>query len=101
MSKVTVSIVTVAVDLPSGVVAGALRVNLHDTAGAVLQTVDIDSGDAVFSNVNDGSYTVTAVRLDSANGNLGNKVSQAFDVGPAVPLTYQAPSGLTVVVSAD
>lgn len=105
MSKVTVALVTVQAELPAGVVAGNLRFSLIDATGAVVASQDVADPAVVFTSVADGVYTVSAQKLDSNFNALGNPVvSDAVSVATVVtpPVAfYDAPSALTITVSAD
>jgi hypothetical protein len=101
MSKVTISIATVSLELPANIVAGALRVSIIDAAGTVTHTQDINGIVAEFVGVADGQYSAVAVRLDSNGLPLGSPVTEPFTVAPAVIATYEAPHSMFITVSPD
>jgi hypothetical protein len=102
MSKVTISVVTVPTDLPSGITAGALRVAILDLTGATVATQDVTGVTAAFTGVADGDYVASAVRLDDTGANLGVAVTAAFSVTIVPPVAqYDAPASLTVLVEAE
>lgn len=99
MATVTIAIQTTTTALPTGVVAGALRVTLLSN-GAEFAAQDVDGAEAVFYGVPDGDYTATAVRLDDAGAELSAVISANFTVDETAE-TYEAPSGLSVSVAPD
>lgn len=104
MSKVTASVATVQAELPVGITAGLLRFNLLDGVGAIVSTQDIADITVVFTAVPDGSFQVQVARLDTTATVIGAFVtSDPFDVKTVVvaPAFYDAPSALTITVSAD
>ena len=106
MAKVTVQVVTVQKELPAGVVAGALRFQVLDANGVVVQGQDVGSPSAVFSGVADGDYVASVVRLDANGNTLGDTVTANFTVATAAPVApapvmYDAPASLSVLVEAE
>lgn len=100
MSKVTVKIVTTSVSLPSNVKAGKLRISLSQGTD-VVDYKDVDGKEAVFEAVVDGEYTVTAQRLDDTGQALGGVVTYDFTVNDESDDMYDAPSAISVTVTAD
>jgi len=100
MAKVTVSVVTVQASLPSGSVVGAFRLSLLDANGAVVQTQDSATPQAVFSGVADGDYVVSVARLDGNGSNIAEPVTASVHVA-VQPVVYDAPASLSVTVEAE
>lgn len=98
MSAVIVSVATTPTAPPSGILAGLLRVALTDASGTVAATQDVTGAVATFENVSPGTYTASAVRLDSNGNALGGTITGAAVVPE--PATYDAPSSLTVTLAA-
>lgn len=98
MATVTVTVVTTPVSLPTGITAGVLRVELiHD--GVAVHSADAVDNVATFTDVNEGFYTATAVRLDADGNELSGVVSTDFDVTGTTSETYDAPASLSVSVT--
>jgi len=100
MSKVTVKIATTSVALPTGRTPGKLRISLLQ-GGEVLDFEEVTGKEAVFERIDDGQYTVTAQRLDSSGAELGGVITANFTVDGNVEQMYDAPSAITVDVTAD
>lgn len=98
MATVTVTVQTVSTELPVGVSAGVLRIELLQD-GNVVDAQEVDGVTATFNDVAEGFYTVTAQRLDDAGGALSGVVSTDFDVTGTSAETYDAPASLSVSVT--
>lgn len=72
----------VVVDIASLYVGNAaattLRATLTDAAGAVVGTTDVSGVSAQFDNVETGTYTAVAQRLDGASAVLGDELTYDF-----------------------
>lgn len=75
MATITAVVGTVQSNFPAGTVSGKMRFSLQGadlTVAPVSQ--DVDDVKATFSDVADGTYTVTAQRLDQYSAPLGDAV---------------------------
>lgn len=100
MSKVTVTIATTSVSLPQSIKAGKLRISLLRGTD-VLDYQDVTGKEAVFTAIEDGSYTISAQRLDDTGQELGGAISHNFTVSDETDDMYDAPSAITVNVTPD
>mgnify|MGYP002716235558 CR=1 FL=1 len=98
MATVTVTILTTPTELPAGITAGVMRVALLRD-GVEIDSTDATDNTATFTDVAEGFYTATAVRLDDAGNELSGVVSTDFDVTGTTSETYDAPASLSVSVT--
>lgn len=99
MTTVLLQVASVDAPLPTGVVAGLLRLVLTSFDGSFSQTQDVNGDSATFLSVPDGQYTATAQALDSSGGNLGAPVSQNFEISSPPPQTFKQPQTITITLS--
>jgi predicted phage tail protein len=98
-----IELATVESSLPTGRVFGMYVYALHVkgfTDAVALKTIRTGELSAQFDGVNDGTYTVTVDALDADGVKLQASVSGDVVVAgtEAVPMTYQAPTGLGFLV---
>jgi len=104
--NVTINVVCAPMTLASGIVPGQLSLSItdgsgkpvSDSAGNALAPQKVNGLAATFSNVPDGSYLASAVRLDTNGDPIGTPVNQAFSVSAPGVTTYDAPQSITVTL---
>lgn len=104
MSTVTVTIETTEATLPGGSFPfDHYQCDLVTVPGApgTNSSVNSTTTTAVFDDVPDGRYTVTVYAINTNSGIIGGHQTSSEFATPAgtVDSTYQAPAGVTVVVS--
>ncbi len=99
MAKVTAVLATSPAVLPAGVLFGQYKYTILAADGlTVVQSMLSTATSVTFaSDVPAGSYTASAVAVDSAGADLGTAVSVAFTVPAAA--TFDAPTSVTVTLS--
>ena len=99
MSKIIVTVATVAVALAAGQTAGALRYTLTSTAnGAQVAQLDSQEVSVEFNDVAPGEYTVSVGRLDGNGAVIGASVVGAITVPEATPETVNVPVSITLAL---
>lgn len=99
MSKIIVTVATVAVALAAGQTAGALRYTLTSTAtGARAAQIDSQDASVEFADVTPGEYTVSVGRLDGAGDVIGALVVGAITVPEVTPETVDVPVSITLAL---
>ena len=99
MSTVTVTLTLKTQSFPNGTNPGVMRFRLMQGA-TVLSTKNVSAPftSATFSGVDDGDYTVTAQRLNSTLGALGDPLSASFTVA-ATPVLVDVPDTMSIEVT--
>lgn len=93
MKNVVATLTLATIDLPDGVDAGLFQFTLSaaGTPDVVQQT---DQTTATFANLAAGDYTVTALRLSTANAPLADAVTATVTVPP--PVQADVPASVAV-----
>lgn len=105
-SKIVATVATAAKDLPAGVTAvGLLCLSLIAADASVVSSVNVDGVSASFAGVPDGTYTVTAQRLDATNttgvGDLVSSDPFVVATGAPAPTTFDAPASIAITVTPE
>ena len=94
MTNVVVVIATQSLEVDVSVEPGKFRYELIPASGSPV-TQDSDELTATFNDVAPGSYTATALRLDSAGNSIGSAISAPVVVPAAEPAPAPAPAPAT------
>lgn len=98
MHKVTITVNTKPVEVPTGVTPGLLRFNILDESNVAVHTQDVTGTVAEFSGVEDGSYIISVVRVDANGVIIGKTVTQRFTVEVIPVPTFEEPSSISISV---
>lgn len=98
MAKVTITITTKPVELNPGEEAGILRLIITGPDNYRLEA-QLESNVYTLPDVRTGNYRVEVQCLDQNNIGLGEPVVQNFSVTLDQVRTYNAPTGLSIVVT--
>lgn len=100
MSKsITAAVTLAAKAVPSGTIAGNFRIWLLTEGGAVVAQQDSAETSVSFPDIEAGTYSVMAVRLDIAGGVISESVSSDLFTIEAGPATVSVDVPASVVVT--
>jgi hypothetical protein len=99
MSVISAAVAVVTADLPAGIALGGINVTLTDGA-SFTQTVaaDLTALTASFTNVPPGTYTATALAVDTTGVAIGSATPPSNAITVAA-LTFPSPQTVTLSLS--